>query len=87
MGLVSNVGPMWYDIRVVFVPLWPVAIVLGLGAAGLWWWAGKHVRPGHCAACGYDVRGLQKCPECGGLVKGVVQAFAALLGRCGWRVA
>lgn len=88
MGLVSNVGPMWYDIRVVFVPLWPVAIAMGLGAAGLRWWAGRNVRPAHCAACGYDVRGLTQCPECGGLVK-MLRAIAPWLvsGRGGRAIA
>ncbi|MFT3686717.1 MAG: hypothetical protein QM783_17655 [Phycisphaerales bacterium] len=47
------------------LPLWIPAVLFGIGA---WWgkrggWAGKDI----CAACGYDVAGLQggACPECG----------------------
>ncbi|HEY8751892.1 MAG TPA: hypothetical protein VIM11_28175 [Tepidisphaeraceae bacterium] len=53
----------------VIVPHWFVALVTGL--LPLWWvrsgrWR-RHVKPGHCRSCGYDLRGNASgtCPECG----------------------
>lgn len=54
-------------LAVAMCPLWPVA-VLGGGVAGMLWWRTRRVvMPGHCAGCGYDLRGLGggRCPECG----------------------
>jgi hypothetical protein len=62
-----TLGTTAISLRVTYVPLWPL-LVLGLGAGGACWWrAGKRVKPGHCAACGYDLGGLSsgRCPECG----------------------
>ena len=51
------------------------SVVYGLPFAGVWY-AGKagvrrarralRRRRGRCPACGYDVRGVDRCPECGG---------------------
>jgi hypothetical protein len=43
----------------------PVAVV---AAVGVWrWWGQRELRrPGHCPACGYDLRATPgRCPECG----------------------
>ena len=53
------------------VPLWmPLAasggLTLAFGAPSIF---RRRKRPGHCPACGYDLRGLPagaSCPECGG---------------------
>lgn len=49
-----------------FAPLWPPALVLGVGMARSW----RRARfvAGRCGACGYSREGLGKdaaCPECG----------------------
>jgi hypothetical protein len=55
------------------VPLWPLV----LGSCAVWAWASgalaglRWARTSHCAACGYDLRGVREqsgrrtCPECG----------------------
>lgn len=67
-------------LAVAMCPLWPMA-VLGGGVAGVLWWRTRRVvLPGHCAGCGYDLRGLGggRCPECGaaGLVRRLVRRIA-----------
>jgi hypothetical protein len=55
------------DIRVVFIPLWPAAVVAVFTAAS-WWRAWRKVPDGHCRKCRYDLRTLppgSPCPECG----------------------
>lgn len=55
--------------RYVRAPWWALA-VLGLapaGAGGLWraWRRWRRPGKGSCAACGYELKGLARCPECG----------------------
>ncbi len=79
-----GVSPMiLYRLRVVYVPMWPWVVAMALAAAGMWMWAGKFVRPGHCAGCGYDLSGLPagKCPECGGLAAKLVRWLGERAGR------
>jgi len=47
-------------------PIWPVALTSGLPVL-LMWWPRKHIRPGHCFHCDYDLTGNMSgvCPECG----------------------
>lgn len=67
-------APGWSDttnpasmvrVRTLAVPLWPGAWVLGLFALACWWFDRNPA--GHCARCGYDLRGIKDgtCPECG----------------------
>ncbi len=46
-------------------PMWP--LVLGVvGTTAVIWRRDRRLsKPGLCKQCGYDIRGLQKCPECG----------------------
>jgi hypothetical protein len=48
-------------------PLWACLLLLLPAAIWLWWLDLRRPKPGRCAACGYDLRGLQnaRCPECG----------------------
>ena len=53
--------------------LWPIALAPALLGSAIivsrrWW---RH-KPGHCLACGYDLRGLATgtgCPECGKAIR------------------
>jgi hypothetical protein len=79
-----TLGTTALTLRVNYVPLWPL-LVLSLGAGGVCWrLAGKRVKPGHCAACGYDLTGLKtgRCPECGGLAR-LLRAAGMWLRRAG----
>lgn len=54
--------------QVVRVPLWMPAVVLVVPLARAWWRESRKRHPGACAACGYDLSGLEArvvCPECG----------------------
>ena len=77
----SAAGAPLFTLTVVYLPLWPLVVVAGGAAAGLWWRWRHVVEPGHCAACGYDLRGLApgRCPECGA-------ASASVMTRILWAV-
>ena len=50
--------PLWAPL--IFLSIWPVFTVIQ--------WVRMRPRPGHCPACGYDLRGSigsTTCPECG----------------------
>jgi hypothetical protein len=40
-------------------------VTASLHAAGVGWVRHRRRRAGRCARCGYDVAGLERCPECG----------------------
>jgi hypothetical protein len=55
---------------VALIPFWAIALLAA--AASVWSWLAyrrrrDHDRPGHCRACGYDLKGNVSgvCPECG----------------------
>src|SRR4051794_3402626 len=62
----SAVSSVSYSLSAVFVPLWPWTVLFACSGAVLWT-LGRGRAAGHCAACGYDLRGLRPgaCPECG----------------------
>lgn len=75
-----TLGTTALSLRVVYVPLWPL-LTASVAAAGLLWWRVRGlVLPGHCASCGYDLKGLAggTCPECGAGSR----AFRAVLALC-----
>jgi hypothetical protein len=55
-------------VSVVNIPYWFATLVTS-AAPALWVWGGSKGRrrhPGHCPACGYDLRASPgRCPECG----------------------
>lgn len=55
------------SMRVISVPIWQALLVVLIGGSLLWRLVRREAPPGHCSACGYDLRGLGsgKCPECG----------------------
>jgi hypothetical protein len=76
LPLVRWAGFEWADLNFkssypgfVAIPYWAISVVL----AALSWWGlarrrsgRERLLPGHCHACGYDLRGSNgKCPECG----------------------
>lgn len=61
-GYLRNTLTLSLLLLLIFLPL--------RGRTDLWlraWWdrLTKRYPPGHCAKCGYEVRGLETCPECG----------------------
>jgi hypothetical protein len=50
------------------VPLWAVVTLVGAATGVLWWpvvRVARRRRLGLCEVCGYDRRGVGRCPECG----------------------
>ena len=59
----------WWPGRVwggVLIPLWMPFLVFALPSV-IGWWRTRKPPSGHCAKCGYDLRGSPglRCPECG----------------------
>jgi len=59
----ANLGRRW----AVAVPLWMPFLLVSVPTAILWWRDRRHVPPGHCRKCGYNLTGNVSgiCPECG----------------------
>ncbi len=53
--------------RLVSVPLWMPAVIVGLLTAYSWWRDRRRIPAGHCRQCGYDLTGnvSGRCSECG----------------------
>ena len=65
----AGAGPVHTVFHVALIPYWALAAGFGLLPAV---WSAHHVLrrrgrpPGHCRACGYDLRATPgRCPECG----------------------
>jgi hypothetical protein len=50
-----------------FVPLWVPFLLVFIPTAYLWYRDRRHIPPGHCQRCGYDLTRNEsgRCPECG----------------------
>ena len=77
--------PRTFRLNILYVPLWPWVILFGGGAAAIWWRTRRTFPAGHCAACGYDLRGTPgaACPECGS--GSVIQRALRAVRRLGFR--
>lgn len=66
-GTIAAGGQPPISLAVVHIPMWPGWMLAASGIAGLLWKTRPSVVPGHCAACGYDLRRVPagRCPECG----------------------
>ncbi|MEZ6241932.1 MAG: hypothetical protein R3B57_02715 [Phycisphaerales bacterium] len=76
----AGLGTPWKDgwrqqVRLELVPVWPGFAIDAAFYAGVCWvllfapgvairW--RRRQRGRCPACGYDLAGLESCPECGG---------------------
>jgi hypothetical protein len=51
----------------VMIPLWAPLLLIAIPMYFLWPRPFRRHRPGHCRACGYDLKGVptSTCPECG----------------------
>lgn len=82
----NGFGVRSWTLAVYFVPLWPWALLLGLGGGVLVWSARRVERPGLCATCGYDLVGLngragdRRCPECDQSASPVARVIALIRG-------
>jgi hypothetical protein len=65
MGMGGPAGTVNHTMTAVYVPLFNVAVVLAGAAGVMLWWGRPGFGPGQCGRCGYDVLGLEVCPECG----------------------
>jgi hypothetical protein len=58
-------------VRAAFAPTWSVAVVtavLPVVRVICRWDRKRRLKPGHCSACGYDLRATpEQCPECGAI--------------------
>ena len=56
--------------QVVF-PYWAAALLTGVFPLAWLWRTRRHIPPGHCHTCGYDMRATPtRCPECGAAAGG-----------------
>jgi hypothetical protein len=72
----------WLDDSEIAVPIWPFAAACALLG---WRLRPRRQMPGHCPACGYDLRATpERCPECGRAVNTpiTVAAQPSQLKRC-----
>lgn len=63
----NRVGYGFLDLPIAALMLYPLVLT-----RVIWRFlrARQHQRPGHCPACGYDLRASQhRCPECGTAIK------------------
>jgi predicted amidophosphoribosyltransferase len=49
------------------LPLWLPLLFFAIPATWLYWRDRRHIPPGHCQSCGYNLTGNVSgiCPECG----------------------
>jgi len=66
LGAKYRSGPSFFVYaQDISLPMWMLALAFAIWPAV---WVLRHRRqgPGHCPACGYDIRATpQRCPECG----------------------